>query len=219
YLNNYAGEQNWVCFKVLVNQTNTLCTGPVADQPPCCKTDLYKLEFNVSPDPACQRASTRVLLFKGLNTVVQGVTIKEETRTIAVDELDLNPAAAILRIAKGLQMPQSVLSTFNGGLPVCVNFRPQVQCTSLQKFFLSPDTVQYAIFNSDKDCCPSGIVGPPGGDSPKAGPPPPEKNFKPKSPPPSPPPPPPPPEDSHEFLTAALDVMERDGRRAAVKTL
>lgn len=46
YLQGVANN-DWICFKVFTNFTDTRCTGPVDLQPACCKPNLSKLEFDV----------------------------------------------------------------------------------------------------------------------------------------------------------------------------
>ncbi|GFR42254.1 hypothetical protein Agub_g3149, partial [Astrephomene gubernaculifera] len=152
---SYMG-QTWMCFTLYLNATGTSCSLPAGSRPACCDANLYKLEFDV--DPACKGTSDLALLFKGYNTVVDGVTIQETVKTISIEVLDRTPAAAVLRISKGLEMPQAVLASFSSGLPVCFNRKPGF-CTTTQ-LFMSPDSATYALFNTNKNCCPSGLAGP-----------------------------------------------------------
>ncbi|KAG2445144.1 hypothetical protein HYH02_008612 [Chlamydomonas schloesseri] len=141
-----VASYNWICFKIYTNFTDTRCTGPVDSQPACCKPALSKLEFNVEPD--CKGTVTRAMVNK--NTA--------DLKTVSIDKLD--NGRAILRLSKGLDYTASTLPA--GGLSVCFNVLKD-QCT-LSELFMSPNSAQYALFNS-KNCCPAGIVTPPAGPS------------------------------------------------------
>ncbi|KXZ52366.1 hypothetical protein GPECTOR_10phG3 [Gonium pectorale] len=199
------GGQSWLCFKVTVNLASaTLCnvTGPT--RPKCCDEDMAKIEFNI--DAQCVKDTNNALLFYGVNTTILGKTYSPVVTVISGDVDKDDSSKAVLRISSSeLKMPQAVASEMTkriGGVPVCFNVRRNRQCATLQDYFKNPQAyAQYAIFNSDKKCCPTGVTGstniPPGPVTQSPPPPLVPVAQKPPSPPsPAPPavsPPPPPP--------------------------